>query len=364
MKLAIFSATNFAETFTQAHRDFLQPAYRLSGFPIPTHCNGRSFHHNGMVGKATNRLFHVLSGSGLSYEEYVSFRNLKRIRPEVMLVEFGTFGSNVLPIARKLGIPMVVGFYGYDVSSKRVLDNYLDRYPSLFEYGAAFFTQSNTIRDRLIGWGCDPNKVVVNPCPPHPRFEKMEIKPSGKKLLFVGRFVDKKAPHLLVLAFKQVLEKHPDATLCMAGDGPLLGACQDLAAYYGLDSAVEFPGRIDPSRQIELFHETAIMVQHSVTAQTGDREGIPVALMEASMVGLPVVATAHSGIPEVIQNGETGILVQEHDVTAMANAIVELLDNPEKMQHMGAAGRQYMLANHTMKQHIAKLDQMLRENVN
>ena len=94
----------------------------------------------------------------------------------------------------------------------------------------------------------------------------------------------------------------------------------------------------------------SMFVQHSVTDIDGNTEGLPVAILEAMASGLPVVATRHSGIPEAVIDGKTGILVDEHDVTGMTQAIISLLANPARADAMGKAGRERVLAHFTETQ--------------
>ena len=141
-----------------------------------------------------------------------------------------------------------------------------------------------------------------------------------------GRFVDKKAPHLTLLAFRKVLEHFPDAELVIVGDGPLLPVCRDLVRYYRMDANVTLPGVVTPGEVCEQFSHCAAFVQHSVTGRNGDMEGTPVAVLEAAAAGLPVIATRHAGIPDVVCHGQTGLLVDEHDVDGMATAMQKDLD--------------------------------------
>src|SRR5690606_9989960 len=118
--------------------------------------------------------------------------------------------------------------------------------------------------------------------------------------------------------FKKAAENHSDAKLIMAGDGQLLNTCQNLIRYLGIESQVEFVGIIAPEKFRHLLTESRGLVQHSITAESGDMEGTPVAVLEASAAGIPVISTFHAGIPDVIKNGETGLLCEEHDVYGMA----------------------------------------------
>ena len=99
----------------------------------------------------------------------------------------------------------------------------------------------------------------------------------------------------------------------------------------------------------------SIFVQHSVTAPNGDKEGLPVAILEAMSSGLPVVSTRHSGIPEAVEHGVTGFLVGEGDVNAMTEALITLYRNPDLRQTMGTAGRDRAVALFSRDTSLARL---------
>lgn len=176
----------------------------------------------------------------------------------------------------------------------------------------------------------------------------------------VGRFTDKKAPYYTILAFHAIAQQFPQAKLLMAGDGVLKSTCQNLVRHLGLQEQVVFLGVIDHQRYRELLAESLAFVQHSITAANGDMEGTPVAILEASAAGLPVVATRHAGIPDVVLHEKTGLLCNEHDVEGMANNMARLLNNSTEAQQMGQAGKQRILKHFNMQRHIEVLEKALQ----
>ncbi len=102
-----------------------------------------------------------------------------------------------------------------------------------------------------------------------------------------------------------------------------------------------------------------LFVQHSVTAPDGDTEGMPVAVMEAMAFGLPIVSTLHSGIPEAVEHGITGYLVEEHGTEGMAVRISELLSDPQLCRQMGKAGRERAVKLFDKDKSISKLQKIL-----
>lgn len=121
----------------------------------------------------------------------------------------------------------------------------------------------------------------------------------------------------------------------MVGDGPLLASARRLSASLGLDERISFLGFREPSAVAALLRTARAFVQHSVTAGDGDREGMPVAVIEAQMAGLPVIATRHSGITEVVADQVSGLLVEEGDVPGMGGALLQLAIHPERAGQLG-----------------------------
>jgi glycosyltransferase involved in cell wall biosynthesis len=212
-----------------------------------------------------------------------------------------------------------------------------------------------------LGLGCPKEKLVYNVYGPKNGF--LDIKPKFTKLQFIsiGRFVDKKAPYYTILAFKKVQEEFPEAKLIMAGNGSLLNMCKNLVRYYKLEDSVEFTGIITPKMFMVYLKESLAFVQHSITAENGDAEGTPVAILEASAAGIAVVSTIHAGIPDVIEDGRTGLLVQEHDVMGMARNMIRLIEEPNLAQELGSKGKENIKNNFTLQRHIDVLDSLIEK---
>ncbi len=177
--------------------------------------------------------------------------------------------------------------------------------------------------------------------------------------LAVGRFVDKKAPHLTLTAFAKALRDHPEARLRMVGEGPLLPSCRELAGALGARHAVTFLGA-QPHEVVEREMRAArALVQHSVVAHDGDCEGTPVALLEAGATGIPVLTTRHASIPSVVTHGETGLLVDEHDTDAMARNMTALARDPQLAARLGRAAQTRVREAYTAGACTARLREIL-----
>ena len=159
------------------------------------------------------------------------------------------------------------------------------------------------------------------------------------KLLALGRFVGKKGYKYLLAAAKTLKDEGLDFRLTLAGDGPLAGALKKQTHELGLDDSVFFPGFVTHDQVSKLFQQTDIFVMPSVVHSSGDRDGIPLVLMEALLHRVPVVATSVSGIPELVTDGLTGLLIPEKNPAAIVEAVRTLASDREAALVMAETGR-------------------------
>lgn len=266
-------------------------------------------------------------------------RFLKRHGVRVAMGEFLSWSVTWLRVAETLGIPFFGHGHGFDVSAHLCVPKWREEY---LRYNAAggVITMSEFSRARLIDLGMKPNKVHVIPygvdVPSDP-----VIRPDRETLscLAVGRMTSKKAPILLLDAFRRALKQCPHMHLDYVGEGELFPAAQQFVHAFDLEGRVTFHGGKSSQAVIALMKNADVFVQHSVTdPETGDQEGLPVAILEAMAHSLPVVSTRHAGIPEAVAEGSTGLLVDEGDSRAMADHLIMLARDGELRRRMGRAG--------------------------
>jgi glycosyltransferase involved in cell wall biosynthesis len=285
----------------------------------------------------------------------------RRFKPDVVMAEYGPVGAFVREACQRTATPLVVHFHGFDASVRSVLDQQRDGYRHMFGYASGIVAVSRAMERALIALGAPPQKILVNACGVDT--DRMPIAdPASAPPIFlaVGRFVPKKAPHLTLLAFARVHQADPAARLTMIGDGPLLPICRELARGLEMDRAVSFLGAQPHGVVLDHMRRCRVFVQHSVEAPDGDCEGTPVAVLEASACGLPVVATRHAGIPDVVLHETTGIVVEEHDIRAMSAGMLRLSGEPGTAAAWGEAGRARIAERFTMRQAIDRLAGFLR----
>jgi len=265
----------------------------------------------------------------------------QRWRADVVLAEYGTTGVLVMEACRRLNIPLIVHFHGYDASVREVLAEHAMSYRKMFNQAMAIIAVSRAMERKLITLGAPPEKVHYNPYGINCReFGGANPENAPPVFLAVGRFVEKKAPQITLKAFANVHRAFPTARLRMVGDGPLLDECRELAKRLQIENAAVFLGAQSHAIVQEEMRGARCFVQHSMEASNGDCEGTPLGILEAGASGLPVVSTRHAGIADVVIENETGLLVDEQDVKGMTENMVRLAQDPELAGRLGRAARQ------------------------
>jgi glycosyltransferase involved in cell wall biosynthesis len=291
----------------------------------------------------------------LDQETEALMKLFKRKKVSCVLAEYGTTGAKLTQACQKNNLPLVVHFHGYDASRIDILEKYKVLYQQMFSSSKAIIAVSSPMKKKLLSLGADDNKVKCISC----GIDLSKFKPINKgfsyDFLAVGRFVEKKAPYLTILAFSQVVKTIPDARLLMVGDGPLRSICKQLAGSLNIRDKVEFRGVLNNEEVAQLMKRVFCFVQHSLTAESGDTEGTPVAILEASASALPVISTKHAGILDAVKHEETGFLVEEGDVNGMAEYMIRLVKKPNEAKRLGLNGRKWIATNYDIKSRIADL---------
>lgn len=277
---------------------------------------------------------------------------------DCILAEYGMNGADICPIAKELGIPLIVHFHGHDAHRTPDVTPYLSKYKEMFAYAHSVISVSKLMTEKLLELGAPQNKILYNPYGAREYF--FDIQPDYRPtLIAIGRFAEIKAPYLTVAAFREALTEVPEARLVMIGDGHLLECCRSLALGWGIASQIEFTGPLTHDQFLPKMSQACAFVQHSVTPSWGDAEGTPNSVLEAQAAGLPVISTRHAGICEAVVDGVTGLLVDERDISGMAKNMVELLKNPSIAKTMGLAARQHIQTHYHIERHIGLIEQTI-----
>ena len=294
-------------------------------------------------------------------------RYLIKNKIELILAEYGLVGVQMMEISKDTGIPLVVNFHGYDVYHKKIKNEFSETYKELFINAVALIAVSKQMKEELISLGADEKKIIYQPAfVDLDLFQYHDVSKNPPVFLSVGRFSETKSPHLTILAFEKVLQKIPEAKLIMIGKdggGELFEACKILVRSLQLENKVEFKEILSPVDVYEEMKKAKVFVQHSVTTPiNNDKEGTPIAVLEAMATGLPVVSTRHGGIAEVITENETGFLVDEYDVDGMANAMLRLVTDNNLVFETGKKASESIHSNPLFKNYTGNLTSLLKQH--
>jgi colanic acid/amylovoran biosynthesis glycosyltransferase len=282
-------------------------------------------------------------------------RLLKRHRIDVVLAEYGPTGEAMLESCQRAGVPLVVHFHGIDAFHVKLLKDHAN-YRRIIKEAAALVVVSREMEQQLLALGADRAKLHYN-CYgiDVERFRAGRPDQAPPHFIAVGRFVDKKAPQLTLMAFHHAWQRDPAMRLTMAGNGPLWDSTRQLVAALGLEGVVELPGVLTPDQVAERMAASRAFVQHSVVTADNDHEGTPLSVLEAMASGLPVVATRHAGIPDVVEHGVSGLLSPERELAAMAEHLGMLAADPALALRMGQAGRSCVEREHRVEDSLERL---------
>lgn len=265
---------------------------------------------------------------------------LVNYKVEVVLGEYLDVSLPWLRLCKSLGIRFWGHAHGYDVSVLLRRDHWRKAYLQ-YRDAAGIIVVSEVSRMRLVELGLNAEMVHVIPCcvTVENSFPEKNRHDGLIRCLAVGRMVSKKSPIFCLDSFRRAAESCPSLRLTYVGEGELLSAARHFVKAFDLESKVSLLGGQSHEVIAGLMAEADVFIQHSVIDQeTGDEEGLPVAILEAMACGLPVVSTRHAGIPEAVIDGNTGFLVAEGDSKGMADCLIKLAGDHELRLRMGRAG--------------------------
>ena len=289
--------------------------------------------------------------------------------PDVMHAHFGWSGLRVLLLKQYLRIPLVVTFGGRDLGVQMPMPEFQRLYRVLIDAAEQMICVSDDLRRSLLEAGVEPDRVaVIRRGTDLARFAFVDRSPRAAagplRLLLVGRLIEKKGHRYAFEAAAALAREGRDVQLVVIGEGEDFHRLRRLVKELDLRERVRFAGTTDHAGVRAQMAEADVLLHPSVTGRDGDREGIPNAVMEAAATGLPVVATRHGGIVEVVRDGETGLLVPERDAAALAAALRRLSDRELRLG-MGQAAARFARAEldlaRQVQRHVAIYEKLAAE---
>ncbi len=329
-------------------------------FVLDEHTDGFVAFMEREVGKAVQSWRYGSSGVAFGRAWRAQEAFLRENHVSAVVAEFGHLGGNLAPIHDDLGIPVFVYFRGFDASKRLRSPRIVRRYKAAMPRLAGVISVSQSLLDNLAEQGVShPNSHVI------PTGVDTDLFAPGPErdpelILMVGRIVAKKAPLLSIDAFAALAIDHPQHRLEIIGEGPLEAACQARVRELGLDGRVTFLGQ-QPHEEVRRKIGTAgVYLQHSVTAEDGNTEGLPTSIQEAMASGTVVVSTRHAGIPEAIQSGLNGVLVDEHDAAGYAAALRSVVERPDWARSLAEAARRTAVEKYDYRYLHGRLEALIR----
>ena len=283
--------------------------------------------------------------------------------------QVGILGPGVLNL-KQMGVvtgKLVVSFRGYDAS--KYLYSNPGIYDELFRQADLFFPICRYFKQRLIKEGCDEKKIMVHrsgvDLTKFKYSERNRLKGGSTKLLTIARLVEKKGVAYAINAVARLVASGRRIKYyVVGGDGGLRGDLEKLIEDLDLSAHVHLLGWMNQEEVIRFLNSAHILVAPSVTASNGDKEGIPNVIKEAMAMGLPVISTNHSGIPELVEDGVSGFLVPERDVDALTDRMAYLIDHSERWSEMGRKGRKMVIEHYDIDKLNDKLLDIYQRLVN
>ena len=277
---------------------------------------------------------------------------------DIVFVQHGNRSAEFLQVFEKkiVKAKLVTCFRGIDIS--RYVKQNLHVYDKLLQRGDLFLPVCDYFRECLIQLGADPDKVIVNYSGidiSKFSFNPRSFNPNDSiQCISVCRLTEKKGLKYAIQAVAMLVKFYPNLFYTIVGAGGLEQELKRLIRKLKVNKHIKFKrlirklevnkdielvGRVSNDQVVRLLEKAHIFILPSVTAENGDQEGIPNAVKEAMASGLVVVSTYHSGIPELIEDGISGLLVPERDVGRLAQAIKYIIDHSELWPEMAIAGR-------------------------
>ena len=312
----------------------------LGDVPAVTVRDGAAAEAEGGAGRRGDLVYRLTGGSGI-LDAFIEVE-----RPRLIHAHFGKSGTRILPTAIAHDLPLVVSFHGGDATKHahfkpfwRTGEVFALRREALIRRTSLFIAVSGYVRDVLIRHGFPEDRIVVH----HigidtDRYQRDPRIYREMSVLFVGRFVEKKGVDVLIRAMAKVQDRDRYLDLVLIGSGPEELRLRRLARETGV--RCRFLGWQPPDAVREWMQRAEMLAVPSVVAPNGDCEGLPSVIFEANALALPVVGSRHSGIPEGVEDGVTGLLSDEHDVEGLARNILALHGDPLRRMAMGEKARE------------------------
>jgi colanic acid/amylovoran biosynthesis glycosyltransferase len=287
---------------------------------------------------------------------------LERRNAQLLHIYFGQIAVHLLPLIRTWKKPSIVSFHGADVMVEMNRPAYRTATKEMLDAVKLVLVRSESLRRAVVDLDCEEKKIVVQrtgiPLAEFP-FRERDFPKNGEwRFVQAGRLIEKKGLPVTLRAFASFMKRYPNATLTIAGEGPLRAQVQEVACELKIDQRVSFLGFVSQEQLRDLYYTSHIFVHPSETGPDGNQEGIPNSMLEAMATGLPVFATQHGGIPEAIENGVSGVLVPEHNYEELSRALLYAAQDPGFLSRSARAAAEVVRKNFDLRMQARQLEEI------
>jgi len=292
---------------------------------------------------------------------------LSDTRARLLHIYFGHIAVHLLPLIRTWKNPSIVSFHGADVMVDMNKPAYREATLQMLDAVTLVLVRSESLRRALVDFGCDPEKIEIQrtgiPLEEFPF--RQRVFPNSGEWHFVqaGRLIEKKGLPVTIRAFEVFVRQYPNATLRIAGEGPLLRELEMLARELKIAQRVSFTGFLSQEQLREIYYRSHIFLHPSQTGRDGNQEGIPNSMLEAMATGLPVFATDHGGIPEAVEQGVSGVLVPERDEFALVETLLNAVQDPDLLSRIAYAGASAVRKKFDLQQQAQRLEEIYLQTI-
>ena len=292
---------------------------------------------------------------------------LHKMDAKLLHIYFGHMGIYLLPLLRKRQIPALVSFHGADATvgaSNKIMRT---RYAEVFETANLIVARSESLLGALEKLGCPSEKLRLHRTGVSLTMGTPMVRttPVDGDFRFVqaSRLIEKKGIDVAIKAFAIFAREFPMAEFIIAGEGPLKKRLENLANEQGVKDQVHFSGFLPQKTLFELYERSHVFVHPSQVGTNGDEEGIPNAMLEAMVTGMPVIATRHGGIPEAVEHGRSGMLVEEKNVTELSEAFLAVGRDGTLLQNLSIAAAERVRTHFDRQKQARLLEDYYEETI-
>lgn len=340
-----FSSDYLVKKFSRIeHRLFFYYGYPR---PIQEKETGHLMGKNDMLRRLRYTILNFINADIVDIENEQVSKSLLKKKTDLIIAHSAAIGSDLLEVVKKTGIPLLLIINETDSSFGETNAQNRSKILELYSNTKCVIGTSKEICKNLELSGCPKEKIEYLPSFLDPDLLTLESKGSnGNVFITVGRYYSTRAPYLLLLSFRELVNEQPDAELLILGlekEDDVTEVCRVMTLALGLKDHVKFLYNCSYSEVVQAMMKADVFVQHFVTTTIQkEHEGTSIAVMMAMAMGLPVVSTRNGGIAELIENGRTGLLVEELDYLEMAQQMKRIASDLELRMRIIDRAKKYI----------------------